>query len=236
MAETFAERMAKVEWPRPCKVPGCGHMNESVGAASAHAKTAHPKPKDSAPPARGTNKKESKPTAVRAASEIAHAGEPTGAASRKPPTAAEWKAKASLFLALLTTWMVLRVISRSDVPDEDHDAWADKLEMGDDEVDAIVDPFVGVIVGPLGSLNKKYGRGAVELLGVLPAVLAMVTWRTRVRDFERHHCPPRQQRRGVRNAPQPGRADGETPAPAVYNGSTAWAQEAAGLVVHPGTA
>ena len=85
---------------------------------------------------------------------------------------------------------------------------ADHLEMGEDEVDAIVDPFVALITGPLGGVNKKYGRQSLEILGVLPAALAMVTWRARVRDFERAHCPPRQ-KRGQHRAQVPQRADGE---------------------------
>lgn len=179
------------------------------------------------------------PTAVAAATEIVHAGEPTGGDKSKPPTAKEWKAKASLFLELLTLYLVMRIVARSDLPEAEHDAATDRLEMGDDEVEAIIDPFVGLITGPFGALNKKYGRGAVEILGVLPAVLALVTWRARVRDFERHHCPPKN-RRGVRaiatdlRGTSQGQAAG--PEPVYYhNGSTA-PQEVPGLIVHPGTA
>jgi hypothetical protein len=211
----------------------CGIELESLGFASAHARREHPKPKkDDAPPARGDKPK--KATAVSAASAIAHAGKPAGADSSKPPTATEWKAKAGLFLELLTLYLVMRIVSRSDLPEEEHDSATDRLEMGNDEVEAIIDPFVGLITGPFGKLNKKYGRGAVEVLGVLPAVLALVTWRTRVRDFERHHCAPKS-RKGVREIAADIRgADGppSEPAPAYYNGSTV--QEAqGGLISHP---
>lgn len=178
-------------------------------------------------------------TAVSAAREIAQAGT-TDAARKRPPSAAEWRTKMSLALALLTTWMVLRVIGRSDVseaPDETQEAWANRLDMGDDEVDAIVDPFVALITGPLGAANKRYGRGAIEILGVLPACLALTTWRTRIRQFEREHCPPRERR--FARAPRPQRADGAPPAdlgapgtavqPAYLNGAIG-AQEQEGLV------
>jgi hypothetical protein len=174
-------------------------------------------------------------TAVSAATAIVREGTPTTEAARKrPPTAKEWQDKMGLALALLTTWMVLRIISRSDLaqaPDEVQDEVADRLEMGEDEVDAIVDPFVALITGPLGGVNKKYGRQSLEILGVLPAALAMVTWRGRVRDFERQHCPPRQrQRRGVPSAPVPQRQDGEERPPPVWNGSTVFETNGSGLV------
>jgi len=172
-------------------------------------------------------------TAVSAATAIVREGTPTTEAARKrPPTAKEWQDKMGLALALLTTWLVLRIISRSDLaqaPDEVQDEWADRLEMGEDEVDAIVDPFVALITGPLGGINKKYGRQSLEILGVLPAALAMVTWRGRVRDFERQHCPPRQ-KRGQARAPVPPRQDeGERPPP-VWNGSTVFETNGSGLV------
>ena len=172
-------------------------------------------------------------TAVSAATAIVREGAPTTEAARKrPPTAKEWSDKMGLALALLTTWLVLRIISRSDLagaPDEVQDNAADHLEMGEDEVDAIVDPFVALITGPLGGVNKKYGRQSLEILGVLPAALAMVTWRARVRDFERAHCPPRQ-KRGQHRAQVPQRADGEERPPPVWNGSTVFETNGSGLV------
>ena len=189
-----------------------------------------------------TRNKEDKPdapkkrpaTAVSAASAIVREGTPTTEAARKrPPTAKEWQDKMSLALALITTWVVLRIISRSDVaqaPDEEQDAWADRLEMGEDEVDAIVDPFVALITGPLGGVNKRYGRQSLEILGVLPAALAMVTWRGRVRDFERAHCPPRQKRGQHQRAPVPPRQDEQERPPPVWNGSTVFESNGAGLV------
>jgi hypothetical protein len=173
---------------------------------------------------------------VSAASAIIHEGEPTTAAAlKRPPTAKEWSDKMGLALALLTTWMVLLIIARSDIaaaPDETQDEAANRLEMGEDEVDAIVDPFVAFITGPLGGLNKRYGRSSLEILGVLPASLAFVTWRSRVRDFERAHCPPRN-RKERPGATQPRRADGqEVFRPAVFNGSTV--TEHPGPLVLPG--
>jgi len=173
-------------------------------------------------------------TAVSAATAIVREGTPTTEAARKrPPTAKEWQDKMGLALALLTTWMVLRIVSRSDLheaPDEVQDSAVDHLEMGEDEVDAIVDPFVALITGPLGGVNKKYGRQSLEILGVLPAALAMVTWRNRVRDFERAHCPPRQKRGQHRAQVPPRQDDGERP-PAVWNGATAeWQTNGSGLV------
>lgn len=175
-------------------------------------------------------------TVVSAASAIIHEGEPTTAAAlKRPPTAKEWSDKMGLALALLTTWMVLLIIARSDIaaaPDETQDEAANRLEMGEDEVDAIVDPFVAFITGPLGGLNKRYGRSSLEILGVLPASLAFVTWRSRVRDFERAHCPPRN-RKERPGATQPRRADGqEVFRPAVFNGSTV--TEHPGPLVLPG--
>jgi len=186
-----------------------------------------PEPKTKEPKARPA-------TAVSAATAIVREGAPTTEAARKrPPTAKEWSEKMGLALALLTTWLVLRIISRSDVsqaPDEEQDAWADRLEMGEDEVSAIVDPFVALITGPLGGVNKKYGRQSLEILGVLPAALAMVTWRNRVRDFERAHCPPRQKRGQHRAQVPPRQDDGERP-PTVWNGATAeWQTNGSGLV------
>jgi hypothetical protein len=188
---------------------------------------AKPEPKAKEPKSRPA-------TAVSAATAIVREGTPTTEAARKrPPTAKEWSEKMGLALALLTTWMVLRIVSRSDLheaPDEVQDSAVDHLEMGEDEVDAIVDPFVALITGPLGGVNKRYGRQSLEILGVLPAALAMVTWRNRVRDFERAHCPPRQ-KRGQHRAQVPSRQDdGERP-PAVWNGSTAeWQTNGSGLV------
>jgi len=173
-------------------------------------------------------------TAVSAATAIVREGTPaTEAARKRPPTAKEWQDKMGLALALLTTWMVLRIVSRSDLheaPDEVQDSAVDHLEMGEDEVDAIVDPFVALITGPLGGVNKKYGRQSLEILGVLPAALAMVTWRNRVRDFERAHCPPRQKRGQHRAQVPPRQDDGERP-PTVWNGATAeWQTNGSGLV------
>ena len=173
-------------------------------------------------------------TAVSAATAIVREGTPaTEAARKRPPTAKEWQDKMVLALALLTTWMVLRIVSRSDLheaPDEVQDSAVDHLEMGEDEVDAIVDPFVALITGPLGGVNKKYGRQSLEILGVLPAALAMVTWRNRVRDFERAHCPPRQKRGQHRAQVPPRQDDGERP-PTVWNGATAeWQTNGSGLV------
>jgi len=173
-------------------------------------------------------------TAVSAATAIVREGTPTTEAARKrPPTAKEWQDKMGLALALLTTWMVLRIVSRSDLheaPDEVQDSAVDHLEMGEDEIDAIVDPFVALITGPLGGVNKKYGRQSLEILGVLPAALAMVTWRNRVRDFERAHCPPRQKRGQHRAQVPPRQDDGERP-PTVWNGATAeWQTNGSGLV------
>lgn len=180
-------------------------------------------------------------TPVAAVKAIAAAGAPTTEAARKKaPTAAEWREKMSLALALLTTWLVLRIIARSDIssePDDVQDAAADRLEMGNDEVDAIVDPVVALITGPLGSANKKFGRQAMELLGVLPAALAFTTWRARVRDFERQHCPPRQ-RGGRQRAPQPARTDdgsGGEGFPVPYLNGAQPAGSQSGLVApHPG--
>ena len=188
---------------------------------------AKPEPKAKEPKSRPA-------TAVSAATAIVREGTPTTEAARKrPPTAKEWQDKMGLALALLTTWMVLRIVSRSDLheaPDEVQDSAVDHLEMGEDEVDAIVDPFVALITGPLGGVNKKYGRQSLEILGVLPAALAMVTWRNRVRDFERAHCPPRQKRGQHRAQVPPRQDDGERP-PAVWNGSTAeWQTNGSGLV------
>ena len=173
-------------------------------------------------------------TAVSAATAIVREGTPaTEAARKRPPTAKEWQDKMGLALALLTTWMVLRIVSRSDLheaPDEVQDSAVDHLEMGEDEVDAIVDPFVALITGPLGGVNKKYGRQSLEILGVLPAALAMVTWRNRVRDFERAHCPPRQKRGQHRAQVPPRQDDGERP-PTIWNGATAeWQTNGSGLV------
>ena len=188
---------------------------------------AKPEPKAKEPKSRPA-------TAVSAATAIVREGTPTTEAARKrPPTAKEWQDKMGLALALLTTWMVLRIVSRSDLheaPDEVQDSAVDHLEMGEDEVDAIVDPFVALITGPLGGVNKKYGRQSLEILGVLPAALAMVTWRNRVRDFERAHCPPRQKRGQHRAQVPPRQDDGERP-PTVWNGATAeWQTNGSGLV------
>ena len=188
---------------------------------------AKPEPKAKEPKSRPA-------TAVSAATAIVREGTPTTEAARKrPPTAKEWQDKMGLALALLTTWMVLRIVSRSDLheaPDEVQDSAVDHLEMGEDEVDAIVDPFVALITGPLGGVNKKYGRQSLEILGVLPATLAMVTWRNRVRDFERAHCPPRQKRGQHRAQVPPRQDDGERP-PTVWNGATAeWQTNGSGLV------
>ena len=188
---------------------------------------AKPEPKAKEPKSRPA-------TAVSAATAIVREGTPTTEAARKrPPTAKEWQDKMGLALALLTTWMVLRIVSRSDLheaPDEVQDSAVDHLEMGEDEVDAIVDPFVALITGPLGGVNKKYGRQSLEILGVLPAALAMVTWRGRVRDFERAHCPPRQKRGQHRAQVPPRQDDGERP-PTVWNGATAeWQTNGSGLV------
>jgi hypothetical protein len=137
----------------------------------------------------------------------------------------------SLALALLTTWLVLKTIARSDIaaaPDEVQDQAADKLEMGEDEVDAIVDPFVALITGPLGGINKKYGRQSMEILGVLPAVLALATWRARIREFEKAHCPPRRRKEPRRaQVAQPEDRGERVP---VYNGSTAYEGNGTGLV------
>ena len=188
---------------------------------------ARPEPKVKEPKSRPA-------TAVSAATAIVREGTPaTEAARKRPPTAKEWQDKMGLALALLTTWMVLRIVSRSDLheaPDEVQDSAVDHLEMGEDEVDAIVDPFVALITGPLGGVNKKYGRQSLEILGVLPAALAMVTWRNRVRDFERAHCPPRQKRGQHRAQVPPRQDDGERP-PTVWNGATAeWQTNGSGLV------
>ena len=188
---------------------------------------AKPEPKAKEPKSRPA-------TAVSAATAIVREGTPaTEAARKRPPTAKEWQDKMGLALALLTTWMVLRIVSRSDLheaPDEVQDSAVDHLEMGEDEVDAIVDPFVALITGPLGGVNKKYGRQSLEILGVLPAALAMVTWRNRVRDFERAHCPPRQKRGQHRAQVPPRQDDGERP-PTVWNGATAeWQTNGSGLV------
>ena len=190
-----------------------------------------PEPKVKEPKARPA-------TAVSAATAIVREGTPTTEAARKrPPTAKEWSDKMGLALALITTWLVLRIIARSDLaqaPDEIQDAEADRLEMGEDEVDAIVDPFVALITGPLGGINKKYGRQSLEILGVLPAALAMVTWRNRVRDFERAHCPPKQRRGKGQHAQVPQRTDGEEGfSPRVFNGATAFETNGSGLVSHP---
>ena len=245
-AEQARANLAKVEWPRPCKV--CGVMFDNLGSLGSHARKEHPKPpkekKDKDWPPRNGDAPKRPATPVSAASAIVHAGEPTSeAAKRKPPTSAEWREKLGLTLALITLWMVMRLVARSDLrdaPDEIQDAYTDRLAMGDDEVDAIVDPFVALISGPLGGVNKKYGRAGLEVLGVAPATLAMVTWRSRVRDFEREHCAPRGKRKErPRHAPDPGRADGGEGAPAFavpyLNGSIGHQEETAGVVPpHPG--
>ena len=178
-------------------------------------------------------------TAVSAARTVVQAGTPTTEARKRPPTAKEWSDKMGMALALLTTWLVLRIISRSDLaeaPDEVQDATADRLEMGEDEVDAIVDPFVALVTGPLGGLNKKYGRQSLEILGILPAVVAFLTWRGRLRDFEKTHVPQRPRRREQPRAQEPVGTDGEAPifTPARFNGATVFEPELSGLVgPHP---
>ena len=91
---------------------------------------AKPEPKAKEPKSRPA-------TAVSAATAIVREGTPTTEAARKrPPTAKEWQDKMGLALALLTTWMVLRIVSRSDLheaPDEVQDSAVDHLEMGEDE-------------------------------------------------------------------------------------------------------
>lgn len=174
------------------------------------------------------------PTAVSVASTLVHEGEPSGAARSRPPTAKEWTDRLALALAFVTIYLVARIVARSDLPEADHETAQERLEMGDDEVEAIVEPIVAAITGPGHKLNKRYGRGALELLGTLPAGIAIVTWRTRVREFERQHCPPKTRRN--LNASRGSGARPEAPGPQgphLFNGQPAEYDPEVGLVTHP---
>lgn len=138
---------------------------------------------------------------------IGDAGKPRGAAARQAPKRGEWEKKVSMTLGIVATWRTVRVVNSSRLPDEAKDEAVDRLTMSEDETDAVAAPFASVVAeGPLAALNKKYGRQALDVLDLLPALVAIVSFESRIRDFNRQYGnpPAPRQPRGRREAPANG--------------------------------
>lgn len=148
---------------------------------------------------------------------IQDAGKPKGAAAHAIPKRDEWEKKLGLVLGLGADFRTNKVVNRSRLPEEEKDAFVERLSMDPEECEAVVIPIAGLITeGPLSPFNKKYGRQVLDLLDIIPALIAIISFEQRLRKFERDYGIPRQPRQRIGatngNVPQP------EPSPQSYEG------------------
>lgn len=187
------------------KCPDCGEVFSGPAGAAGRARSKHrqevhgyvpPPSKKKGQPSQPSSRRPESVAPPRGAPGSGRPSNPGPRTTSKVPSRSEWEKKLALTLGTISTVQVVGVVNRSRVEEAGKDQAVEDLVLDDDECEAIAIPFGGVIAdGPLAGLNKKYGRQALDLLDCIPAVIAIVSYQSRLRNFQRQYGQPRQVRR-----------------------------------------